>query len=1001
MKENQWKTKFKPIIDFFKNKNVIKKANITYQVVWNLFLIFIIILFLGGVFAGGVGAGYFASLVKDEPIRSYESMKKDIYDYEETSNLYFANNVYLGKLRTDLEREEVSLEDVSEYLIKAVVATEDEYFYEHQGVVPKAILRAIFQEVTNSPVQTGGSTLTQQLIKNQILTNEVSFDRKAKEILLALRLERFFEKEEILEAYLNVSSFGRNSSGRNIAGVESAAKGIFGVSAKELNLPQAAFIAGLPQSPSRYTPFTNKGELKENLEPGISRMKTVLKRMFETGAITKEEYEEALNYDVTKDFIPPGQSTIDQYPFLTFEIEKRAVDIMTNILAEQDGYTEEDLEKNEELREQYRQLADKDIRRNGYDIHTTIHKEIYDAMQKVKNEFQYYGSDIEVTETDPETGEKRTVKKPVQVGAILIENKTGKIISFVGGRDFNIEQLNHATSAKRSNGSTMKPLLAYAPAIELGSLAPGSILPDVPLRLNPASSRPWPSNYGGGYHGLVTARTALAKSYNIPAVKAYVDILPHQPAKYLEKMGITTLTEEDHTNRSAAIGGLKEGVTVEENTNAFGTFANEGKFVDAYMIEKIIDKNGNVIYEHKSEPVEVFSPQTAYLTFDMLRDVIRNGTAASLNSRLKFRADWAGKTGTSQDYKDAWFVGVNPNVSMGVWIGYDTPKSLQTTYRGMSYGARNIYLWANLINAAYDINPELIAPKGQLKMPGGIVRRSFCAISGLLPSDACSKAGLVQTDLFNAKFVPTKVDDSLQIGKIVQIGDKKYLALDSTPDEFTETGVILNPDYVSKIFGVKLSPQQILKSDERFSNILLPDDKMSENGKIPAPVNFTVSGSTVTWSSHPENDIVGYRVYKDGKKVASIKVGGSLSYSGGPGNYYVTAVDIAGNESSPGKEAKIGPEKEEEKDKQEEKQETPPENKPKPPANSGGQKDNGNGGKNNSGDNSNGENNSGGNGNGGNGNGGTGDNNGNGDNKNGNENGNGQDKEPQPPNNQQ
>src|SRR3954469_8662901 len=277
-----WLEKSKSIIDLITHKKTVKGARITYQVVWNLILLVLTVVILGGSFATGVGAGYFASLVKDEPVRSYNSMKKDIYNYTETSDLYFANNVYLGRLRTDLVREEVKLDQVSKDLTNAVVATEDQYFYQHNGVVPKAVFRALFQEVTNSAVQSGGSTLTQQLIKNQILTNEVSFQRKANEILLALRLEKFFDKKEILEAYLNVATLGRNSSGRNIAGVQSAAQGIFGTNAKDLTLPQAAFIAGLPQSPFGYTPFTNDGTIKdpENLEPGLSRMKTVLKRMF-------------------------------------------------------------------------------------------------------------------------------------------------------------------------------------------------------------------------------------------------------------------------------------------------------------------------------------------------------------------------------------------------------------------------------------------------------------------------------------------------------------------------------------------------------------------------------------------------------------------------------------------------------------------------------------------------------------------------------------------------
>ena len=250
------------IVNFFKSGNFQKSMRITYDVVWNIVLFFLVIGLFGAIFLGGVGAGYFASLVKDEPIRSYASMERDIYNYEETSKLYFANNIYFGDIRSDLYREEISLDKVSPILIDAVIATEDEDFFEHNGVVPRAIIRAIVQEVVDLGMKSGGSTLTQQLIKNQILTNEVSFERKAKEILLAMRLEKFFDKDEILEAYLNVIPYGRNSSGRNIAGVQTAARGIFGVDAKDLNLPQAAYIAGLPQSPSYYTPFLRTGEIR-------------------------------------------------------------------------------------------------------------------------------------------------------------------------------------------------------------------------------------------------------------------------------------------------------------------------------------------------------------------------------------------------------------------------------------------------------------------------------------------------------------------------------------------------------------------------------------------------------------------------------------------------------------------------------------------------------------------------------------------------------------------
>jgi penicillin-binding protein len=901
-----WIEKIKSMTKLFTHKKTVKSARITYQVFWNLLLLVLTVVILGGAFAGGVGAGYFASLVKDEPVRSYDSMKKDIYNYTETSDLYFSDNVYLGKLRTDLEREEVKIDQVSDYLVKAVIATEDEYFYTHKGVVPKAVFRALFQEVTNSAVQSGGSTLTQQLIKNQILTNEVSFERKANEILLALRLEKFFSKKEILEAYLNVSTFGRNSSGKNIGGVQAAAKGIFGKNASELTLPQAAFIAGLPQSPFGYTPFTREGTVKNNLEPGLTRMKTVLKRMYDGGHITETQYAEAAAYDITKDFIPAGDNPLEKYPYLSVEIEERAVEVLTNVLAKNEGYEEKDLKEDENLYYKYRTLAKQNLRQNGYEIHTTINKEIYDAFQVVKNNYPYYGPDKQETKQDPETGETITVMEPVEVGAMLIENKTGKIISFVGGRDHNKQELNHATNAVRQNGSTMKPLLVYAPAIELGKASPGTPLPDVPLRLEPTISRPWPNNYDKGYSGIASARHALKKSYNIPAVKLYKDILDQQPAKYLEKMGFTSLKSDDYTNLATAIGSMKNGVTVEENTNAFGTFANQGKFIDAYMIEKIVDKNGKTIYQHEIKPVDVFKPQTAFLTLDMMRDVLKSGgTAAGITSKLKFRADWAGKTGTGHEYHDNWFVATNPNVTFGIWNGYDTPKSLNTG--GMRYSQRTNNLWAALINAAYDIKPELISPAESFPVPAGIVKRSFCAVSGLLPSEACSKAGLVESDYFNAENVPTKRDDSLIAGNYVQIGDKKYLALDSTPAEFSQQGVILNPDFISRMVGNNFSNySQLIPEMARWGKILVPNDKIVDNGKRPDGVSLSVSGNNLIWSPPADNDIVGYRVYQNGSKVASIISGSRLSFSASNGSYYVTAVDIAGNESGPSNTVDVG-----------------------------------------------------------------------------------------------
>lgn len=655
-----------------------RSSRITYDVTWNVILFFLVIGFIGMFFAGGLGAGYFASLVKDEPIRSHAEMQEDIYNYSETSKLYFAGETYFGDVRSELYREETSLENVSDTLINAVIATEDEYFEVHEGIVPKAIFRALVQEVTNAPIQTGGSTLTQQLVKNQILSNEVSFERKAKEMLIALRLERFFDKDEILEAYLNIVPYGRDASGRNIAGIQTAAQGIFGIDASEVNLAQAAYLAGMPQSPSSYTPFKNSGGLKdeEALQPGLNRMESVLERMLNSEYITQEEYDQAMNYDIVSDFTEDFESPVETYPHLTYELQDRATELLMEIIAEEDGYTKEDLETDEELYAEYWTLAERDLRNKGYQIHSTINKEIYDRMREVTLNYENYIPDWTGSIEGPDGEIIESMQ--AQTGSILIENSTGRIISFVGGRNFNEEdQVNYVTSP-RSPGSTIKPFI-YGPAMEEGVAQPGTPIADVDLLIEGYEV----GNYSGRYYGLIPARTALKYSYNNSTVRLYNKFMDINVVdNYFEKMGVTTLTENEYANKSLAIGGTTYGMTVEENTNAFSTFGNNGEFADAYMVAKITNNDGEVIYEHEAETNEVFSPQTNYLTIDILREVMTEGTGTYAASRLAHNGvDWAGKSGTSQEWENVWFMGTNPNVTLGTWMGYEIPQSLYSEDR--------------------------------------------------------------------------------------------------------------------------------------------------------------------------------------------------------------------------------------------------------------------------------------------------------------------------------
>src|SRR5690625_4538848 len=937
------KSNHNDIKSIWKSGKIQRVSRITYDVIWNIILFFLVIGFIGIFFAGGIGAGYFASLVKDEPIRPASSMEKDIYNYEETSKYYFANNVYLGDVRSDLHREETSLDKISDLILDAVVAAEDESVYEHKGVVPQAITRAILQEALNADVKTGGSTLTQQLIKNQVLTNEVSFDRKAKEILLALRLENFFEKDQILEAYLNIIPYGREASGRNIAGVQTAAKGIFGVNADEVNLPQAAYLAGLPQSPSAYTPFISAGGLKddEGLKPGLNRMKTVLKRMYDANFINQEQYEEALAYNIVDDFVKKASSPTDRYAYVVYELEKRSKEIIKEVLAQEDGYSLDDLKEDEELDQQYDILAERSLRMDGYHIHSTIDKKIYDAMQKVVKDYPHFGPDRTVI--DKETGEDKIDQ--VQVGGELVENGTVRIISFVGGRGYTEEnQVNHATNAYRSNGSTMKPLLVYAPALELGSLQPGSPISD---HINTFGG--WTlSHYSSSRrYGIVSAREALAKSYNIHAAAAYMDIINQQPAhEFLGKMSFDKLAQ-DFDNLALSIGSTTDGITVEENNNAFAALGNNGTYVDSYMIEKITTSDGEVVYEHEPSTVEIFSPQTAYLTIDMMRDVIRYGTAPYVSTQLNNRSvDWAGKTGTSGDHHDAWFAATNPNVTFSTWIGYDTPYDLSkcSSCSLSSYSHRNLKIWAELINAAAEVNPELVTPTERFKRPDGIVERSYCAISGMLPSELCKKAGLVYSDLFNAKFVPTKVDDSLISGSYTMVDGKSVVAGPNTPPEFVNgDGLAFNPEFLKRNGYDKVSDiSQLYPRTNRhlWEKIAAPSGELGEtitdDGKEPSqPTNLKASGNQLTWEKSSSKDVVGYRIYfapspDDDFKLIGNTTDTNVKFTGDKAVFHVRAVDYFGLESTPSKEIIVGqfdePEKDEDEDKGEEKKNH---NKPK------------------------------------------------------------------------
>ncbi|MDZ7834869.1 MAG: transglycosylase domain-containing protein [Alkalibacterium sp.] len=341
-------------------------------------------------------------------------------------------------------------------MINAVVATEDEYFFDHEGVVPKAVARALVQELGDSGATTGGSTLTQQLIKQQILSPEVTHERKANEILLAYHLENEFDKDTILEAYMNVSPFGRNNKGQNIAGAEEAAQGIFGVSASDVSLPQAAFIAGLPQRPIVFSPYTQYGQIKENHDLSIARQHEVLFRMYREGYITDEEYEESRAYDITQDFINQEDMEYDDNSYVYDIALERSKELLIEKFMQDDEITDEMLEENPDLITEYNERADFAMKNQGYEVHTTINKEIHDTLERVTAEYKDQLGGPRYYTYEDDDGETHEVEVPINTAGAMIDNRTGAVIGFIGGADYNVEQYNTAFKSNRSPGSVIE-----------------------------------------------------------------------------------------------------------------------------------------------------------------------------------------------------------------------------------------------------------------------------------------------------------------------------------------------------------------------------------------------------------------------------------------------------------------------------------------------------------------------------------------------------------------
>lgn len=675
--------------------------------------------FLIAIFGGGVGVGFVVSLFDKVEVPKTEELVEKVSEVSRISTVTYSDGSLVSEVNSDLLRIPVTSEEVSDYLKQAVIATEDETFETHNGVVPKAVLRAALGSIGLGS-SSGGSTLTQQLIKQQLVGDAPTFTRKANEIISALALERNMTKNEILTIYLNVSPFGRNNQGKNIAGVEAAARGIFGKTAKELSVPQAAYIAGLPQSPIVYSPYASDGTRKsdDDMIYGIERYQDVLYNMYRASFLTKEEYEAYKDYDIKQDFIAPAPIASDTKDYLYYEVMEEAQQVMFDYLVKRDAVSENDL-KNDDIKSSYEEMATQELSQGGYIIKSTVDKGIYSAMQSV---VANYGSVLD------------NGNEYVETGSVLIDNSTGAILGFIGGRNFATNQNNHAFDTQRSPASTIKPLLAYGIAIDQGLLGSASILSNYPTNFSSGQPIMYGSSKGTG---MMNLKTAIDMSVNIPAFWTYkmIQNAGVNAKDYMEKMNYHIPM---YDIESVPLGGGVE-ISVLTNTNAYQTLANGGVYNKHYIVESITASDGTVVYQHEAAPVQVYSKATASIMNMLLRQVINSGYTSTFKSRLSSlnpqaaTSDFVGKTGTSNEVNDVWLMLSTPKVTLGTWVGNDDNSEM---YVWTGYYNNSQYV-AYLVDALYNVKSDMFSGKFEL---------DSSVISSNVVSSTGQRAGTVQVN---------------------------------------------------------------------------------------------------------------------------------------------------------------------------------------------------------------------------------------------------------------
>lgn len=579
----------------------------------------------------------------------YIDLKDDLPqlpDSLEKINLSLPTEIYSSQgnvIKVLGQRHPVALGEISPRFTKAMIATEDSRFYSHSGVDHIGLTRAMLRNIRNMKISQGGSTITQQLSKNLFFSFERRWVRKIKELMVAVQIEATFSKDEILEAYCNQVYFGSGAYG-----VEDASLTYFGKRAKDLTLLQAAMLAGLPNSPNSANPFNN-------FERAMKRTRTVLNRMVSSKFISPIQMEEALETDL--ELAPHRvQSNPNQY-FIQYVISK--------------------------LENEY---GKEFVHFGGLKIFTTIDTHLQKfAQQAVITHMQ---------SLDKRMG-SREDEETLQAAVVALENKTGAVRVLLGGRDYAQSQFNRAVSNNRMAGSSFKPIV-YLTAMENLGISPATVVKDEPIVLKVSKDKTWePKNFNDEYFGNLILKQALMKSLNVVSAKLVNDVTPERVIKTARQMGITSPLGE---NLSLALGAT--GVSPLEMAGAYSVIANLGILNEPYLIDRIEDFRGNTLYEHFYFGVQRFSQKSIYPLLDMMQGVVEEGTGRVVR-RMGFQYPAGGKTGTTNDYKDAWFDGFTKDYSVSVWVGYDSNiPMIDRNGRGMTGGGASAPIWTYLMKKA-------------------------------------------------------------------------------------------------------------------------------------------------------------------------------------------------------------------------------------------------------------------------------------------------------------